>query len=432
MLWRYIKLLTFSYFSCSYTHSLKAGKSVGVRFNESLNWQQVQAKARDENKFIFVDCIATWCGPCKEMDKSTYQAYEVANCANNHFISIKVQMDSTSHDSEQVKSWYADACTIMRKYGVKRFPAFLFFSPDGRIVHSDFGYKDSTEFMNLLEDAVDPKRQYFTLLSKYRKGENDYLSLPYLAKLVKKFGDKELSKVILNDYLQNYLYKLSERKVFTKEHIGLIVSNVRNSKEKGFYLIYKHEEKVDQLMHQKNYAEIFIENIIYDEEIYPNLFKDGFPVTEAPDWDKMINRVSEKYKQVYAESVLLSAKIRWYSFKKDWPRIVKYRLQKLEREGLDTTIWGMKIDNDILYDVIFMHSHDEKALGKALQWEGILLTRNPDNPGMLDTYANLLYKLKRKDALDYEERAANLAPKDKEIESNLNKMRKGEATWVDD
>ena len=41
----------------------------GIHFVNGLSWQEVLQKAKAENKYIFVDCYATWCGPCKAMDK---------------------------------------------------------------------------------------------------------------------------------------------------------------------------------------------------------------------------------------------------------------------------------------------------------------------------------------------------------------------------
>jgi thiol:disulfide interchange protein len=44
--------------------------SKGIRFEHGLSWAQVKEKAKAENKYIFMDCYATWCGPCKAMDKN--------------------------------------------------------------------------------------------------------------------------------------------------------------------------------------------------------------------------------------------------------------------------------------------------------------------------------------------------------------------------
>src|SRR5437016_7533889 len=71
--------------------------SKGVQFEKNLNWQQVLAKAKAENKYIFLDCFATWCGPCKLMDKNVYPNDTVGNYFNQNFISVKVQMDETKN-----------------------------------------------------------------------------------------------------------------------------------------------------------------------------------------------------------------------------------------------------------------------------------------------------------------------------------------------
>src|SRR5882757_3769272 len=101
----------------------------GVHFEQGLSWDQVKAKAKSESKYIFVDCYATWCGPCKMMDEKVYTLKDVGDYFNKHFISVKVQLDKTDTDDSLVRKWYNEAVNIQKNYSVNAFPTFLFFSP---------------------------------------------------------------------------------------------------------------------------------------------------------------------------------------------------------------------------------------------------------------------------------------------------------------
>ena len=51
-----------------------------VFFKGSL--KDAKAKAKKENKLIFIDCYTTWCGPCKNMSKKTFVNKEVGEYYN--------------------------------------------------------------------------------------------------------------------------------------------------------------------------------------------------------------------------------------------------------------------------------------------------------------------------------------------------------------
>ena len=65
----------------------------GIDFVENLSWQQVKEKAKQEQKYIMIDCYTSWCGPCKVMDQTTFKDPEVAKIANEGFVAVKVQFD---------------------------------------------------------------------------------------------------------------------------------------------------------------------------------------------------------------------------------------------------------------------------------------------------------------------------------------------------
>ena len=78
-------------------------ENVGAHFIHSVpNWNKIVAQAKKENKFIFVDCYTTWCGPCKEMSKEIFPKKKVGNFFNKTFINVAFQLDTTKKDNANV------------------------------------------------------------------------------------------------------------------------------------------------------------------------------------------------------------------------------------------------------------------------------------------------------------------------------------------
>jgi len=141
--------------------------SHGINWIEGLTWEQVKQKAKTENKCIFLDCYATWCGPCKLMDKNVYPDGQVGNIINAQFVSVRVQMDKTDHDNEQAKIWYNAAQQLSREYGIGGYPSFLFFNSSGKLLHKAIGARNVSDFKALVKDALtDPEEKYETLVKK--------------------------------------------------------------------------------------------------------------------------------------------------------------------------------------------------------------------------------------------------------------------------
>src|ERR1700722_2456236 len=97
----------------------------GIHFEHGLSWAAVQAKARAENKYIFMDCFTTWCGPCKYMSSQVFPQEAAGTYFNDKFFRVGVQLDTSKVDNDTVKAWYADAHAIAEQYHVRAYPTFL-------------------------------------------------------------------------------------------------------------------------------------------------------------------------------------------------------------------------------------------------------------------------------------------------------------------
>lgn len=99
------------------------GQQMNFLKMQEIGFEDVLKKAKSENKMVFMDVYAVWCGPCKIMDKTTFSDSLVSKKFNAEFIAYKVNAEDVPGRA------------IVQKYMVNAFPTYLFFSPDGELVN---------------------------------------------------------------------------------------------------------------------------------------------------------------------------------------------------------------------------------------------------------------------------------------------------------
>ena len=65
----------------------------GVKF-DALSLDQALARAQAEEKLVFVDVTASWCGPCKLMFEEVLSRKDVGEYCNEQFICIQINVDN--------------------------------------------------------------------------------------------------------------------------------------------------------------------------------------------------------------------------------------------------------------------------------------------------------------------------------------------------
>ena len=413
----------------------------GIQWTKGLNWDQLKSKAKKENKLIFIDCYTTWCVPCKRMDFEVYNSAKIAEYVNKKFISIRMQMDSAKNDEEYVKAMYNQASEFKKIYKINSYPTFLFFSSDGAIVDRGMGFKNAICFLDLERMASSSEQQFYTSVNKYYSGQINYSSIPALIQKAQALGEVITANNLAKDYLQNYLYLLQDDSLLLKKNIQFIGSYLQTSREKGFLLFYENGHKIDSIVRYKGYSQLVVDNIIRRETIDSYLWSDNkfTPKTSTPPWNKIYKKVSKKYGPNNAERLVINSKVIFYSVTKDWHQFAESLVQKNDKFGLDTVGINKFLLNNMIWDVIFLHSNDKRIINKGISYMETLLKLDPNSQIWLDTYANLLYKSGQiSSALEWESRALRIEeekaakgnrPIDPSYEQILQKMKKGIPTW---
>jgi thiol-disulfide isomerase/thioredoxin len=133
----------------------------GIKF-EHGTFAEALAKAKKENKLLFVDFYTSWCGPCKMMSKKIFPTPEVGEYFNDKFISLKI-------DAEK-----GEGPELAKKYEVKGFPTMIFFNGDGsenkRLVG---GTPDATFFISFAKQVTGDETPFLEQFEVYKKGNRN-------------------------------------------------------------------------------------------------------------------------------------------------------------------------------------------------------------------------------------------------------------------
>lgn len=395
-------------------HAYVYGQGNGVQFDNKLSWAQIKEKAKREDKYIFVDCFATWCGPCKAMEKEVYILDSVGKIINKSFISVKLQMDQTSGDDEYTKSWYSISKNFQSLYDIASFPCYLFFSPDGKLVHRDLGLMSPTEFLNLSRDAQNPQKQYYTLLQKYNAGKMRSKSeIASLIKMGQINGNIKNAKEIAIKFKKEYLDGLSIPELCTKENLVFIESfpSLVSSHDNYFKMFFSFPEKCDSI--NPGLADLVVRNVIQREEIDPQIRSVNSSINSSPNWDSIRSNIKEKYGEKYSEMLIMPAKKR-YAFKtrnwNDYVTIQNYEINtKISNPEVNLSQFSWDL-NMFAWNT-YLVCNDTTILKMTLPWINLSINLVKDripnaSEQLYDTKARILYKIGRiSDAIEYEQKA---------------------------
>ena len=146
----------------------------GIHFEKELTCNEIKEKAKQENKYIFLNGHTTWCIPCKEMELRVFLNSDIASFFNENFINVSVQFDESKNDSRLIRNWYKTADSIKKVYEISSYPTYLFFNPDGQLVHKILGANlEPKEFLQKAKLALNPATQYSVLKVQFDKCKRD-------------------------------------------------------------------------------------------------------------------------------------------------------------------------------------------------------------------------------------------------------------------
>ncbi|WP_418982313.1 thioredoxin family protein [Alistipes sp.] len=109
-----------------------------VRF-ETKSTDAVREMAVKGNKLVFIDLYATWCPPCRMMEREVFSRKDVGEFMDKRFVAAKYDVDKPLGKE------------LMKEYGNGAIPLYLVFDTEGELLGRIEGASDAETLMDNLE-----------------------------------------------------------------------------------------------------------------------------------------------------------------------------------------------------------------------------------------------------------------------------------------
>ena len=355
--------------------------SQGILFETDHNFDNALAKAKKENKLIFLDGFASWCGPCKMMASKVFTQKVVGDYFNANFINMKLDMEAPEN------------LAVAKKYEVKAFPTLLFINGDGQVVHRGLGGMSPEELVELGKKAGDTENNTLSIENKIKNGDRSY-------GIVSKYFE-------LNPYSDNnekiaieYLTALPADKYAEKENWEIFAKYVNDPASAPFKYFLDNRAVAVEKFGQKM-VDYKIMNM------YANMYRrdkanfESYRCIAPETYDRMKPQL--EFNEVYRT---------WNKNKTDkqaWDNFINQAatfMASKDRTANDLNSMAWTVFEN--YKVF----NDKKALNTAMAWAKKGTELAPQESAVLDTYANILYDMgKKKEAIVAEKKAIEMATK---------------------
>ncbi|AZB10482.1 DUF255 domain-containing protein [Chryseobacterium sp. G0162] len=208
-----------------------------IQFQE-LPFKEIIAKAKKEKKLVFIDAYASWCGPCKMMEKNVFPQKSVSEYFNTNFINARFDMEK------------GEGRDLASKFGVRSYPTYLFLNGEGELVSRNTGYMEESMFVAMAQDINSQGNKKGSLKERFANGEKDPEFLINIMKL-NSDTDYGFAKKASERYFENK--KAADP--LSKDEIGFMLFFLKSTEDSNYKAFASRKAEIIKYLPEETYNE---------------------------------------------------------------------------------------------------------------------------------------------------------------------------------
>jgi thiol-disulfide isomerase/thioredoxin len=195
----------------------------GIEFFHGT-WAEALEKAKSEEKLIFVDAFASWCGPCKRMAAQTFPDPKAGEFFNANFLNLKIDMEKPEN------------AEFAGKYPVNSYPTLMFIDATGKVIMKEVGGKTVDQLLETGKKALGKNDKSVDFEKKYAEGDRDPKMLFDYVRSLNAAGKPSLK--ITNEYLK------TQQDLSSEFNLKFILEGAVEADSRVFDLLVKNRAQI--------------------------------------------------------------------------------------------------------------------------------------------------------------------------------------------
>ncbi|HYW94858.1 MAG TPA: thioredoxin family protein [Bacteroidales bacterium] len=340
-----------------------------IKFSEITNeseWNQLTEQAQKAGKPIFLDVYATWCGPCKYLEKNVYTNPELGTYFNDNYINAKMDGETDF------------GSTFARSHQLEAYPTMFFLTPASDVIAKIVGVREAGPLEEIGKTVVENSGKLAYYDENFSKNKLSLDELQKYQSILVTLGQDDKAAEVGAAILPS----LSEEDIMNPQYKDIILAATPDIDSKVFKVLKANKSRLEQTWSKEELNQLF-------GSIFNRTLSEAIADRDTVLRDRIINELLPVYLESQEDinsGALVTRKI-YLANTGQWKKYADL----VNNEYIASHKGDSKFLYSEAYEVASNYSYSEDAIGYALAWvnQALELDHSFDNV-VLAAYINAI------------------------------------------